>query len=51
VAIGDLDNNGADDVIVDFGTFGLWEYANNATWRQLHTADPEGLAVGDINAP
>jgi hypothetical protein len=51
LAVGDLDDNGDDDLIVDFGTFGLWEYANNATWRQLHAANPEGLAVGDINAP
>ena len=50
-AIGDLDHNGADDLVVDLGTAGLWVYANNITWVRLHTANPEGLAVGDLNAP
>jgi hypothetical protein len=36
---------------VDFGTAALWVYANDSTWVQLHSAKPEGLAVGALNAP
>jgi len=47
VLIADLDGNGKDDVIVDFGpTFGLWLYANSSTWSQLHAISPAGLAAG-----
>ena len=37
-------------VIVNFGAAGLWEYANNATWIQLHTARPGVIGAGHINA-
>lgn len=50
VVLGDLDGNGRSDVLVDFGPgHGLWLFVNNASWVQVHTFNPEGLAVGDLN--
>ena len=37
--------------MIDFGNVGLWAYANDQFWIQLHTANPEALAAGPLNAP
>ena len=41
-----FDNNGRDEVIVDFGAAGLWQYWNDSIWSQLHAWSPEGLTIG-----
>ena len=30
----DLDGNGADDLVIDYGTGGLWKYLDNLTWSR-----------------
>jgi hypothetical protein len=47
----DLDNNGKADIIAGFGALGVWEYANNETWIQLHPAPPRAIAAGHIKGP
>jgi hypothetical protein len=47
VLLADLDGNGKDDVVIDFGPpFGLWQYLNSSTWSQLHGISPVGIAAG-----
>ena len=48
VAAGDMDGNGADDVIGVFTT-GLFVKYNLGGWTQLHNAVPELIAVGDLD--
>ena len=46
----DLDGNGQDEIVVDFGAaYGLWVYRNNATWTELHGLSPTRLAAGHID--
>ena len=41
LATGDLDGNGQDELIVDFGPqFGLWVRQNNLAWVFLHPLSP-----------
>ena len=40
IVTADLDGNGKAEVIINFGAAGLWEYANNTDWIQLHTVEP-----------
>jgi len=47
---GDIDGNGQDDVIIDFGPgFGIFVRFNNSFWVQLHTLSPETMVTGDID--
>jgi hypothetical protein len=48
---GDLDGNGQDDVVVDFGAAkGLWAWMNDAAWLVLHaTLSPDLIATGDLD--
>jgi Na+-driven multidrug efflux pump len=34
-----------------FGAAGLWEYVNNTSWIQLHSASPGAIAAGHLKAP
>ena len=50
VVTGDLDGNGIDDIIGDFGAiYGVWIRMNNTTWVQLHGLSPTHMAVGDLD--
>ena len=43
----DVDGNGIDDVVIDFGAaYGVWEYVNGSTWQQLHWLSPETMTAG-----
>ena len=47
---GDLDGNGIDEMIFDFGAAGLWaKYNGGGAWAQLHPANPRLLATGDLD--
>jgi len=37
------------DLLVDFGTAGLWIWKNNATWQNLHTYNPVSVTTGDLD--
>lgn len=50
IAAGDLDNNGFDEAVVDFGTqYGVWVKWNSSTWTQLHPYTTNGILVGNID--
>ena len=46
ITTGDLDANGHDDVIIDFGGLGVWSYDHMTGWQQLHGFNPKALATG-----
>ena len=48
--IGDLDSNGHDEVIINFGeTYGLWAQMNNSHWIKLHSQSPKSMVSGNID--
>ena len=50
VTAADVDGNGLDDVVVDFGAaYGVWLWLNHATWVPLHGSSPTDVAVGDLD--
>jgi len=53
VVTGDMDGNGIDEIIVDFGTTGaktgIQVWKNNAGWQQMHSLSPEQMVTGDLN--
>jgi hypothetical protein len=47
---GDIDGNGIDEVVADFGEGnGLWIRWNGAGWGQLHWMTANALAMGDLD--
>jgi hypothetical protein len=50
IVTGDLDGNGIDEIVVDFGTvYGAWIRMNNAGWIQLTSDSPSYMAAGDLD--
>ncbi len=49
MATGDLDGNGRDEVVIDFTGYGVWVWANNQSWSQLHGQNVSSIAVGDLD--
>jgi hypothetical protein len=49
IATGDMDGNGQDEVIMDFGASGIWVQYNNSMWKKLHKSGAENIATGDID--
>jgi hypothetical protein len=50
MAKGDLDGNGRDDLIVNFGPgIGLYAWMNHTTWTFLHPFSPSQMVTGDLN--
>jgi hypothetical protein len=46
----DLDGNGNDAIVLDFGPpHGLWTYRDDGTWQQLHGSSSEGLVSGQFH--
>jgi hypothetical protein len=48
-AIGDVDGNGTEDVILDFPGYGVWALLNNRTWVQLHGLNASAIVAGDVD--
>ncbi len=49
---GDMDGNGQDDVIIDFGAalpVPIWVRMNNSSWVGLHGVSPEAMVTGDMD--
>jgi len=47
---GDLDGNGQDDVIVDFGDgIGIRAWMNNSNWAWLHDSPADSMVTGDLD--
>ena len=38
-----------DDIVVDFGSIGLWAWMNDAGWQKLNNASPEKVITGDVD--
>ena len=49
IVSGDLDGNGLDDLVVDFGVYGVYVWMNHATWVFLHAANPTQMVIGDFD--
>ena len=43
---GDLDNNGRDELIVNFPGAGVWVLWNGTTLQQMHVANPTRMMAG-----
>jgi probable HAF family extracellular repeat protein len=47
---GDLDGNGLDDLVIDFGfPYGIWVWMNHATWTLLHGSTPAWMVTGNLD--
>ena len=46
ITTGDVDGNGHDEVIIDFGGAGVWSYEDLGGWQQVHTLNPKAIATG-----
>jgi hypothetical protein len=52
ITTGDMDNNGQDEVIIDFGRPGIWILMNNDLingWVKLHDLSSETITTGDMD--
>ncbi len=49
MVIGDLDSDGRDDLIMDYGSAGIWILYNNNGWVPLHPTSPEAMVTGDMD--
>jgi hypothetical protein len=50
ITTGDMDGNGLDDVIIDYGPgTGIWVRMNNDTEVKLHGLSPEIITTGDVD--
>ncbi|MCP4261686.1 MAG: hypothetical protein GY774_29915, partial [Planctomycetes bacterium] len=50
ITAGDIDGNGQEDIIIDYGTgSGIWTLMNDSTWMQLHTLSSETVTTGDMD--
>jgi subtilisin family serine protease len=50
IVTGDLDGDGMDQVIVDFGDpFGIWTRENGEDWMQLHIISPQFMLPADVD--
>ncbi len=45
----DVNGNDQDDLIIEFGTPGIWLYYNDNSWIKLHKRSPEIITSGDVN--
>jgi len=43
----DVDGNGVDEAVVDFGSMGLWRWQAGA-WTQISPDDPEEMTAADV---
>ncbi len=50
ITVGDMDGNGQDDLILDFGhPYGMYVKYNDTSWMKLHTSSPEIMDTGDLD--
>lgn len=45
----DIDGNKQDDVIINFGSAGVWAWMNNTNWNKLHSSIPKAMVAGDLD--
>jgi probable HAF family extracellular repeat protein len=47
---GDLDGNGADDLVINFGPgVGVYAWMNHSTWTFIHSLSPSQMVTGDLD--
>ncbi|MBK7234272.1 MAG: hypothetical protein IPI02_01080 [Sterolibacteriaceae bacterium] len=50
IFVGDVDGNGQDDLLFDFGIGqGLWLLSNGSAWRQIDTRIAKNLLMVDLD--
>jgi extracellular elastinolytic metalloproteinase len=49
IAAANLDGNSLRDLVVNFPTYGVFAYMNNATWVHLHPFDASDIETGDLD--
>ena len=51
VETGDVDGNGADDVLATFGSSvgGFWQKLNLGSWSKLNNSAPDDVETGDVD--
>ncbi|GMQ89540.1 MAG: hypothetical protein BMS9Abin09_1038 [Gammaproteobacteria bacterium] len=37
------------DLVIDFGTIGLWARMNDSSWQKLNNSSPDQVVVGDVD--
>ncbi len=45
---GDLDGDGHDELLADFGAQGIWSYQDGPGWSFVHAVNPAGMATGRL---
>jgi len=50
IATGDVDGNGADDVLATFLGLGFWQKLNLGGWTALSNSAPDEVVTADVNA-
>jgi len=46
----DLVNGGrGNDLVIDFGSIGLWARLNDTSWQKLNNSSPDQVVVGDVD--
>ena len=45
---GDLDGDGLDEVIADFGAAGVWSYQEGRGWAFVHSFNPKSIVTGRL---
>jgi len=46
ILLADRDANRKDEILINFGASGLWQYSDTGTWSLIHGARPIGMAAG-----
>ena len=51
VATGDVDGNGADDIVADFRSTvgGIFVKRDQGVWLRLHPTSPESMTPGELD--
>jgi len=49
IALADRDANGKDEILVNFGASGLWQYSDTGVWTLIHGTRPVGLVSGMLH--
>jgi hypothetical protein len=45
---GDLDGDGRDEVIADFGASGVWSWQEGSGWAPVHSLNPKLIVTGRL---
>jgi len=49
MVVADLDGNGAQDLVCDLGSSGIYAWMNDSSWQQIYGSNPRAMVSGDFN--